>query len=244
MALHVFFKKSRRGEIEPFVKRFNEVFGCGFNLEESLSFESGKEFRLEVLNNGGYFRINNPGDAFVFGDVEADIFPNKIKPNEVSDFFDAIKEGYFPREKLDELFSGFRHCLVRAYVDIEGDGGSNPLDVLYEYNSKGSQLFIKLVRALEVLSGEDEELEELYESIRENSNPSLMSSRLWGDDYIRNLAISLAKEKNIMAQEGSLRIYAEDKEKLKEYYKEMIERILKPLFEDIEPFDERMKRIV
>ena len=47
-----------------------------------------------------------------------------------------------------------------------------------------------------------------------------------------------------MAQEGSLRIYAEDKEKLKEYYKEMIERILKPLFEDIEPFDERKKRIL
>lgn len=242
MGLHIFFKKSRRNQIKLFIERFNNIFGYEFKIDNAISSEFDKEFKLELDNNSGYLKINNIYDAKVFGDIEADIFPNKFNPDNINNFFDAVKYGYFSREKLDELFSEFRDNLVRAYVDIDGDGEDNPLDVLYEYDSNGSNLFIKLVRALEVMAEVDEELEELYEIIKENSNRSLLSSKLWANDRIRNKALSLAKENNVLAQEGSLKLYADDKDKLKEYYKEMIDKILKPLF-DIESLDERMKRV-
>lgn len=237
MGLHVFLKKSKREQIKPLVDNFNSIFGYDFKIDEA----SEKEFNFVVDNNSGYFRINNSEDAKVFGDIEADVFPNKFNPG-INNFFDAVKKGFFPREKLDDLFSEFRDSLVRAYVDIDGDGEENPLDVLYEYDSKGSNLFIKLVRALEVLAEEDVELEELYEIVKENSNRSLLSSKLWSNERIRNKALGLAKEKDVLAQEGSIKLYAEDKDKLKEYYREMIDQILKPIFE-IESLDERMKRV-
>ena len=242
MGLHIFFKKQNRGNISNFIPEFINLLNVSLESEvQEIKDDYEYESKIKIKNNSGYFRINNISDREIFGDVEVDVFPNKINPNEINNFFDLILNNVVVKESLDDLFFSFKQYLWKAYVDIDGDGDENPLDVLYEYDFTGSNLFIKLVRVLESLSEENEEFEELYERVRE-SNRSYLSSVLWNSDNVRAKALSLAIDSNVVAQEGSIKLYAKDKESMKRYYEEMINNILKPLFNQ-EPLSERAKRI-
>jgi|SRR3989344_4561539 len=215
------------------------------NLANNLydSEKSAKiEFDFVFRENPGLLTLNNPFDGNIFGTIEVEIFSNKTENNKVNTFFDAICQNLIKKEELDVFFAIHKPLLSRAYVDLIEEGEENPLDCLYEYDSKGIQFFIKLLKVLEILAEENTELNELYEKVRGNDK-NYLSSKLWKDERIRNYAFALAERNNVVALEGSFKLYADNPEELKAFYESMIKQILEPIFDDVPLIDDKIKKV-
>ena len=200
------------------------------------------EFLFAMKNILGYLNINNHFDSKIFGDIEVDIFPDKIGNSNMNKFFDLLRYKTINKEDLDKFFFNHKQILSKAYIDINEEGENNPFDGLYEYGTTGYVFFIKLLKAVELLSEEDKEFLELYTKIR-GSDKNYVSSVLWHNEKIRNYAFRIANENNIVAQEGSFKLYADDVEDLKKSYKEMAEKILNPIFLDIPSIEEQVNKV-
>jgi len=98
------------------------------------------------------------------------------------------------------------------------------------------------MRVLEELSEENEKYEELYNKAR-GSDKNFLASRLWQNQGIRDHAFSLAEGSGVVAQEGSLKLYAKNKEDVKKFYEMMIDRIIQPIFKDIPSVEERISNV-
>jgi len=200
------------------------------------------QFLFNLNSYIGYLNINNNYDSNIFGDIEADIFPDKISNSDINRFFDLLHHSIINKDNLNKFFANHKQILSKAYVDINEEGEDNPFDTLYEYGTTGYTFFIKLFRAVELLSEENQDFLDLYTKLR-SSDKNYFSSLLWHDDKIRDYAFKIANENNIVAQVGSFRLYADDQAQLKKSYKEMAEKILNPIFMEIPSMEEQVKKV-
>ena len=199
------------------------------------------QFLFNINSCMGYLNINNNYDSKIFGDIEADIFPDKISDSNINKFFDLLRHNMIDKENLDKFFTNHKQILSKAYIDISEEGEDNPFDSLYEYGTSGYTFFMKLFKAVELLSEEDQSFLDLYTKLRSNDK-NYFSSLLWHDDKIRDYAFKIANENDIVAQVGSFKLYANDQDQLKKSYKEMAEKILNPMFIEVPSMEEQVKK--
>ena len=107
------------------------------------------EFLFSMKNILGYLNINNHFDSKIFGDIEVDIFPDKIGNSNMNKFFDLLRYKTINKEDLDKFFFNHKQILSKAYIDVNEEGEDNPFDGLYEYSTTGYVFFIKLLKAVE-----------------------------------------------------------------------------------------------
>jgi len=205
------------------------------------------DFSISIKNLHGNLSINNKFDSNIFGNVSIDISKGKIEKDEINLFMDLISKKIIDREQLNKFFSRHKPFFSRAYVDVNEDGEDNPLDVPYEYGVTGHLFFIKLLKAAEYLSEDDDELSELLDKLKE-TDKNYFSSKLWNNEKIRNYAFRIANENKMIVEMGSFKLYTEDKEDLKKAYKNMVKNILSPILakrpsleSDISQFSESIK---
>lgn len=251
MSLHIILLKPERKFIldlaMKLVKELNlDIIEMGLNSKYSdfdedkikSLIEKSDEYKVQIFikkdDYKGYLQINDFYDAKIFGDIEVDFFD--------VDFIKLINDKVINKGELDNFCVLNKKSINRAFVDLNGEGDDNPLDVLYEYDSSGRSLFLKVMRVLENFSEEDDEYEDLYEKLS-SSDKNVLSSRLWQDSNFKSFALKLAQENNVIAQEGSFKLYAKNSEELKNYYKSMIDKILKPLFIDVVSLEDRMFKV-
>ena len=191
------------------------------------------EFFFRIKDKLAYLEINSEYHSRFSDDIEFNLSDNSL-------------QNLFMERQLREQIKIFlknaynEHNLVKAYIDIDEEGNDNPLDVIYDYEPRGSNFFIKVIRVLEVLSEDSPELFELYEKVR-GSDKNYVASRLWQNDIIRSMIFDIADSKGVVAQESSVLFFAEDKEKVKDYYLEIINNVLNPIFSDVPSIDKQIE---
>lgn len=191
------------------------------------------EFFFRFKDKLAYLEINSEYHSRFSDDIEFNISNNSL-------------QNIFMEQQLREQLKMFlknaynEHSLVKAYIDVDEEGSDNPLDIIYDYEPRGSNFFIKVIRALEVLSEDSPELLELYEKVR-GSDKNYVASRLWQNNLIRSMIFDIADSKGIVAQESSVLFFAEDKGKVKDYYLEIINNILNPIFSDVPSIDKQIE---
>jgi len=215
-----------------------KIIDSNIDNKESLHIQ----FLFNLNSHIGYLNINNNYDSNIFGNIEANIFPDKISNSNINNFFDLLRHNIINKDNLDKFFVNHKQILSKAYIDINEEGGDNPFDILYEYGTTGYNFFMKLFKAVELLSEENQDFLDLYTKLR-SSDKNYFSSLLWHDDKIRDYAFKIANENNIVAQVGSFRLYADNKVQLKKSYKEMAEKILNPIFMEIPSMEEQVKKV-
>lgn len=181
----------------------------------------------------GYLEINNDYQSNFAGHIELELFDTSIS-SLLSD--DSFKKKF---ETFTKSLST-NNNLVKSYVDLNEEGEDNPLDIIYEYEPRGLNMIIKVIKALEILSYDDSELEDLYMKIR-GSDKNYVASRLWSNDKIRKMIFDIADSRGIIAQEGSIMLYAHSKDEMKEYYLAIIHQILNPIFNKTPPLEHEIE---
>ena len=191
------------------------------------------EFFFKIKDKLAYLEINSEYHSRFSDDLEFNLSENSLSnllmENQLRDQISVFLKNSYNENQL-----------VKAYIDIDEEGSENPLDVIYDYEPRGSNFFIKIIKALEVLAEDSPELMELYEKVR-GSDKNYVASRLWNNNSIRAMIFDIASSRGIVAQEGSVLFFAEDKEKVKEYYLEIISKVLDPIFNDMPSIDKQIE---
>ncbi|MEM3374554.1 MAG: hypothetical protein QW757_03805 [Candidatus Woesearchaeota archaeon] len=248
MSLHIKLYKSKRKELInvaislieyldfkiTYIKFNNKISNIEY-IKKNI--KSDEKFKLEIFfsykYNNGFLEIHDNYHSKIFWDIEVDVFDN--------DFIVLLDEISF-KKKLDKFCDEKKSYISRIIIDLNEEGDSNPLDVLYDYDSSGRFFFLNLIKVLEELCDENKNYEKIFEKIR-ISDKNYLVSRLWKNRNIKKYAFDSAIKEGIIAQEGSIKIYAKNKDNLKNYYKKLIDNILKPIFEDIPSIEDKIKEV-
>jgi len=190
------------------------------------------EFFFRIKDKLAYLEINSEYHSRFSDDIEFNLSNNSLQ--------NLLMENQLREQIKIFLKNAYnKHNLVKAYIDINEEGGDNPLDIVYDYEPRGSNFFIKVIRALEILSEDSPELLKLYEKVR-GSDKNYVASRLWQNNLIRSMIFDIADSKGIVAQESSVLFFAEDKDKVKDYYLDIINKVINPIFNDIPSIDKQI----
>ncbi len=191
------------------------------------------EFFFKIHNNLAYLEINNGYQSRFAEDIGFNLFDFSLS---------KLLNNSQIREKVNLFLRNAYHeyNLVKGYVDIDEEGEENPLHIIYDYEPRGSNFFIKVIRALELLAEESSSLMDLFDKIK-GSDKNYVANRLWQQQPIREFVFSIAKSKGIVAEEGSMLFFADNNEKVANYYLEIINGVLNPIFSDTPAIDKRIE---